>query len=135
MMSLLLATIRSNAWATLLATLLLVGGGYAYWLRCEVSGLELRLEDAKVKALSLERSNVSLLAALKQQNAAVAELARKSAQKKAQTASLRAEARRKAHMFEAAAQNIMAFEPAGATQCEQISSLMERFQQKLYDGN
>lgn len=135
MMSLILALIRSNMPAALLAVLLLLGGGYGYWLRSEVKGLEVRLEDAKARSISLERSNMSLLAALKQQNTAVAELAKRSEEKKKRTAAKRVLAQRKSLGLQKVAEGIMAFEPTGLTQCEQVKALLEEFSRKLNDSD
>lgn len=135
MMSLILALIRSNMPAALLAVLLLLGSGYGYWLRSEVKGLEVRLEDAKTRSISLERSNMSLLAALKQQNTAVAELAKRSEEKKKRTAAYRVLAHQKSLGFQKMAVDIMAFEPTGLTQCEQVKVLLEEFSRKLNDSD
>lgn len=131
MMSLLLAMTRSNIAAALLALLLLLAGGYGFWLRGEVSSLEHMLAEARAKALSLERSNLSLVAALKQQNAAVAELAKYSQTKKRYAEASRGLARQRSLQLQKVADDIMLYQPAGYTQCEQMQGLLDEFLRKL----
>ncbi len=131
MMSLLLATIRNNLPVAALAVLFMLAGGYGYWLRCELATREAQLEEARVRAASLERSNVSLLVALKQQNAAVTELTKRSEAKMQQAAALRSSAQHKSLAVQKAAERLLRFEPAGATQCEQIKALVG-FSRELY---